>query len=216
MCLEKMEPLILIGPGTGIAPIRALVQQRLQQLLLNHYNSDTQSDSIKNNSSSLPKTIIFTGCRKKSQDFLYQKEWIDVMHIISDLESNLNHSKSSDICLIWNDTHYNDGSSMVNIEINKNNKFCINVIPAFSQDQDDKIYVTHKLKECGKLVCEALLEGGTVFVSGSAKRMPLDVKNAISEILVEHSSGNIPSLDEAKQFLQLLEKKKKYVADVWS
>ncbi|USE00234.1 assimilatory sulfite reductase (NADPH) flavoprotein subunit [Vibrio sp. SCSIO 43133] len=49
-------PVIMIGPGTGIAPFRSFIQQR-----------DNQGDSGKN--------WLFFGDRTFTQDFLYQVEW---------------------------------------------------------------------------------------------------------------------------------------------
>lgn len=57
---DPSKPIILIGPGTGVAPFRAFVQERAQQA---------------KNGEDVGKTILFFGCRKKSEDFIYEKEW---------------------------------------------------------------------------------------------------------------------------------------------
>lgn len=57
---DPSKPVILIGPGTGVAPFRAFVQERAQQA---------------KNGEDVGKTILFFGCRKRSEDFLYEKEW---------------------------------------------------------------------------------------------------------------------------------------------
>lgn len=49
-------PVIMVGPGTGIAPFRSFIQER-----------DNQGDSGKN--------WLFFGDRTFTQDFLYQVEW---------------------------------------------------------------------------------------------------------------------------------------------
>lgn len=53
-------PLILIGPGTGCAPFRGFVEERA-----------FQSKSI-----STAPILLFFGCRKKEEDFLYQEFWL--------------------------------------------------------------------------------------------------------------------------------------------
>lgn len=53
-------PIIMIGPGTGIAPFRAFVHERAYQ--------HTQGRTV-------GRTILFYGCRSPSQDFLYKDEW---------------------------------------------------------------------------------------------------------------------------------------------
>ncbi|RDL40121.1 uncharacterized protein BP5553_00100 [Venustampulla echinocandica] len=59
--LPKMNsvPIIMIGPGTGIAPFRAFVQERAWQ----------------NSAHPAGRTILFYGCRRRNEDFLYEEEW---------------------------------------------------------------------------------------------------------------------------------------------
>jgi NADPH-ferrihemoprotein reductase len=53
-------PLIMIGPGTGVAPFRAFIQERALQ-------SSTGRQ--------VGRTMLFHGCRKSDEDFLYKDEW---------------------------------------------------------------------------------------------------------------------------------------------
>lgn len=57
---DPSKPIILIGPGTGIAPMRALLQER-------RYQRDVQKKNIGSNT-------LYFGCKKRSLDFLYQDE----------------------------------------------------------------------------------------------------------------------------------------------
>jgi len=57
---DPSKPIIMIGPGTGVAPFRGFVQERAQQV---------------KNGDNVGKTILFFGCRNSEQDFLYKKEW---------------------------------------------------------------------------------------------------------------------------------------------
>ncbi|RWS18607.1 NADPH--cytochrome P450 reductase-like protein, partial [Leptotrombidium deliense] len=52
-------PIIMIGPGTGFAPFRGFIQER---------------DWMKNQGKHVGETILYFGCRKKSEDFLYEEE----------------------------------------------------------------------------------------------------------------------------------------------
>jgi NADPH-ferrihemoprotein reductase len=54
------KPIIMIGPGTGVAPMRALLQERA-------YIRDVKKLNIGAN-------ILYFGCKKSSQDFLYKEE----------------------------------------------------------------------------------------------------------------------------------------------
>ena len=49
------KPIVMVGPGTGVAPFRAFLQQRIQE-------------------KSPGKNVLFFGCRRRTQDFLYGNE----------------------------------------------------------------------------------------------------------------------------------------------
>lgn len=57
---DPARPVIMVGPGTGVAPFRGFVQERAHQA---------------KNGETLGKTILFFGCRYQDQDFLYENEW---------------------------------------------------------------------------------------------------------------------------------------------
>jgi NADPH-ferrihemoprotein reductase len=54
-------PIILLGPGTGYAPMRALLQER--QFLMEQ-----------NPSASFGEAVLFFGCKTRTSDFIYQDE----------------------------------------------------------------------------------------------------------------------------------------------
>ena len=57
---DPSKPVILIGPGTGVAPFRAFVQERAR---------------LAQEGVEVGRTLLFFGCRKRNEDFLYQDEW---------------------------------------------------------------------------------------------------------------------------------------------
>jgi NADPH-ferrihemoprotein reductase len=64
---DPSKPIIMIGPGTGIAPMRALLQerrhQRQQQATANGESSSTEGANV-----------LYFGCKRPDMDYLYQDE----------------------------------------------------------------------------------------------------------------------------------------------
>ncbi|KAI8051573.1 NADPH-dependent cytochrome P450 oxidoreductase [Syncephalis plumigaleata] len=57
---DTTRPVIMVGPGTGVAPFRAFVQERVY---------------LARKGVELGPTILFFGCRHREHDFLYREEW---------------------------------------------------------------------------------------------------------------------------------------------
>ncbi|RDB17816.1 hypothetical protein Hypma_000791 [Hypsizygus marmoreus] len=63
------SPVIMIGPGTGVAPFRGFVQERvaLARRSIEKNGPDALAD--------WGRISLFYGCRKSTEDFLYKEEW---------------------------------------------------------------------------------------------------------------------------------------------
>jgi sulfite reductase alpha subunit-like flavoprotein len=127
--IRNVVPMILIGPGTGVAPMRAILQERV-------YNRSDYKLSESVLPESQGQTLLFFGCRNRSNDFLYKEEW-----------EVLNSSPTV------NDESIRD-SSVDNevIEVNEEGKDLLDpdvygvggvetVIVAFSRDQTQKVFI---------------------------------------------------------------------------
>ncbi|TIA89805.1 hypothetical protein E3P99_01910 [Wallemia hederae] len=67
--VDKDTPLILVGPGTGIAPMRALVQERFG---IREDGSEVNGHTRENDTP--PPTALYFGCRCTGMDELYADE----------------------------------------------------------------------------------------------------------------------------------------------
>lgn len=83
---------------------------------------------------------------------------------------------------------------------------------AFSRDQAHKIYVQHKMREHGGDLWAWLEEGAELFVCGDKERMAADVDRELHAIAETHG-GRSP--DDAKQYVEMLRKTKRYKRDVY-
>jgi len=66
-------PILCIGAGTGIAPLRGLIQERERVRRL--MNVDTDDDIDESAHGGAPDNILVFGSRKESMDFYYKDEW---------------------------------------------------------------------------------------------------------------------------------------------
>ena len=68
---ETKKPIVMVGPGTGVAPMRALIYQRkyCRQELQDQSNEPTETPG------SRKKDILFFGCRNAEADFFFKSDW---------------------------------------------------------------------------------------------------------------------------------------------
>lgn len=150
---DDNAPIIMIGPGTGIAPFRSFLQER-----------DNRDASGAN--------WLFFGDRTFTQDFLYQVEW----------------------------QKYLKSGLLTRLDV------------AFSRDQQEKVYVQHRLLEQAEKVWQWLQDGAYLYVCGDANRMAKDVHEAL--VLVAQQQGSL-SREQAEEFVSELRKAKRYQRDVY-
>lgn len=161
---ELQVPVLMIGPGTGLAPMRSMIHERLQW---------AQQFGIHNRSKALQGDVLFFGCRTESADYFFHEEWGKLTH---------------------------EG---------------LEVFPAFSRDKNKpKQYVQDQIRAQGRDVCETLFHrNGKVYVCGSSGNMPKGVRQAILDVLVEHS-GNM-GVEDAESYLDRMEKTGRYKQETW-
>jgi sulfite reductase (NADPH) flavoprotein alpha-component len=83
---------------------------------------------------------------------------------------------------------------------------------AFSRDQEQKIYVQHRLIEKQKEIYEWLNKGASIYLCGDMKQMARDVQKALLQIF--ETQGGM-SEEKALEFLKKLKKEKRFQTDVY-
>ncbi|HWB01580.1 MAG TPA: sulfite reductase subunit alpha [Verrucomicrobiales bacterium] len=150
---EEDTPIIMCGPGTGIAPFRAFLQERRV-------------------TGAKGKAWLFFGEVSARTDYFYEEEWANYL---------------KDGVLTRLDT-------------------------AFSRDQDEKIYVQHRIEQAADEVWKWLEEGAIFYVCGDASRMATDVDRALHKV-IEIAGGRTP--EQAAEYVSQMKTDKRYRRDVY-
>lgn len=243
--INTNKPMILIGPGTGLAPMRALIQHHLLRMSQQQQTNtlvDTNNTIHTNNANNInttntltsqiasqlstttvtttPLIIFYFGCRRKDKDCLYSNEWNLINNDINPYINNNNNNTIFNINpqLITNNhnttanetTNITDASNISATILDK--KVYIDI--AFSQEQLIKDYVTHHIIKNGQQLCHLLLDkDANIFISGSSKRMPADVKKAFINILSTYTNM---SISDSELYINKLIHLKRYIVEAWS
>ncbi len=149
---DDTVPLIMIGPGTGVAPYRGFMQERVAR-------------------SASKSNWLFFGEWNRATDFFYEEYWTELQR-----------------------------------------RGWLKVDTAFSRDQEEKIYVQHRLRERGAELVQWIQQGAYLFVCGDAQAMAKEVDATLHEILTEH--GGL-SADQTKAYIKQLRQDKRYLRDVY-
>ncbi|MFT7817556.1 NADPH-dependent diflavin oxidoreductase 1 isoform X2 [Arapaima gigas] len=150
---DTNTPVIMVGPGTGVAPFRSAIQERTAQ----HRNGN----------------VLFFGCRSESRDFYCRSEWEELQQ----------------------------GG-------------CLTLFTAFSRDQEDKVYVQHRITEQARLLWDLIVNRNAHFyIAGNAKQMPTAVCDALKGAF--QTEGGV-SKDQAEEMLSTMEKAGRFQSETWS
>ena len=150
---DAHTPIIMVGPGTGVAPFRAFLHERRA-------------------GGAEGRNWLFFGEQRAGTDFYYREEF-DAMQ--------------ADGLLTRLDT-------------------------AFSRDQEEKLYVQHRMLERAAELWAWLQEGAHFYVCGDALHMAKDVDLALHKIA--ETAGGLGK-ESAMEFVKKLKAEKRYQRDVY-
>jgi sulfite reductase (NADPH) flavoprotein alpha-component len=151
--VEPTKDIIMIGPGTGIAPFRAFVAER-----------DATGATGRN--------WLFFGDQHFTTDFSYQTEWQN-----------------------W----YSTGV-LTKISL------------AFSRDQEEKVYVQHRMLQQAKELYEWIESGAIVYLAGTKNPMGKDVEHTLVQIIKDQ--GN-KTEEQAAEYFEKMKDELRYMEDLY-
>lgn len=143
------KDIIMVGPGTGIAPFRAFLEERIER-------------------GASGRNWLFFGDQHQHLDFLYQTELQDWL----------------------------ESGELTKLDL------------AFSRDQQQKIYVQHRMIEHAEELMDWLDGGASLYVCGAKEPMSEDVEKTLLEIAVKRHANT-------EDWLMDLAEADRYVKDVY-
>ena len=151
------RPIVMIAAGTGIAPFRGFLQERARLHSIGR---------------EVGKMILFFGCRRSKEDYLYEKE-------LNEMESSFNGR--------------------------------LDIITAFSREQERKIYVQDRVEEHAETVVQMLRSDAVLYVCGAAA-MAREVSKKIGDAMKRSSQWDDTQL---KVWFTRAKRINRWQEDVW-
>jgi sulfite reductase alpha subunit-like flavoprotein len=171
---QLVGPAVLVGPGTGLAPLRAMIWEKAAMI------KASREGQLEAQLPTIGSTILLFGGRNRAADYFFEDEWD---------------------------------------QLEKKKLLDLQVVTAFSRDQQQKVYVQDRIREHAEAIFNMLHEdGGSVFICGSSGRMPQAVREALIECFQHRdaSSGtNTYNREQAEHFLLEMEKTGSYKQETW-
>jgi sulfite reductase alpha subunit-like flavoprotein len=219
--MQDGRPLILIGPGTGIAPMRSIWREVKSSKRVINTSSLTSSSSS--------SVFLFFGCRHKEKDWLYQEECLKEFYdkdngVITLYEvafSRDDHSdESSSLVLTSSSSSLTTTLSLPIAEssssaasIASSELTSSNIARTIIKNKKD--YVQHRLlRQSGQIADLLLKQGAVVLIAGSASKMPADVTAAICEVLRKETE-ELKGQGVAEKYLAKLESEGRFAIEAW-
>lgn len=205
------SPLIMVGPGTGIAPMRSLVHHW-------HALAATTAAAAVEPASPAPSPLrLYGGCRHSDKDWIYGTE---LQALATPTPATAASAAAAPSLVASPSPHWQ-----------------LVYRTAFSRDVPRgtaRVYVQHLMEADGAALAEAITgrravgddddgaDAGamppprplaSVFISGSAKRMPADVTESLRGVLQDHGGM---TAQEAAKFVASMERGRRLVVEAWS
>jgi len=207
-------PLILIGPGTGIAPFVGFVSHRKYQALerLEAQKRKSRSESFSVSEGTWRGSYEFEGGDIKDG---VTKNTLAANDGTLDTTKEISADLGSIDIFFGCRCSSHDFIYSEELEVFQKEGIITNLHTAFSRESGkDKIYVQHRMKEesvAARVAHLILEEAASVYICGDGNAMAKDVQNALVEILSRHLNGE----EIAKEYLDEMKSKHRLLLDIW-
>lgn len=218
--LHASTPLLMIAPGTGVAPMRSLVWERA---------------AWKAEGREVGEAVLVFGGRGRRRDAFYWGEWAAGTKVSDDVGNGgeridraeaLAEAKSKSRSIEGvekerqdadeHDGHLRDMTGSHSETPGYTEPDCpdldIELHAAWSRDQREKVYVQDIIRQQGTRVWALIQSGARVFVCGSSGKMPAAVREAL--VAVFEREGDLERA-EAEGMLAGLERAGRYLQETW-
>jgi sulfite reductase (NADPH) flavoprotein alpha-component len=152
---DNSADIIMCGPGAGIAPFRAFLEQRILE-------------------GASGRNWLLFGEQHRATDFLYQQELVT----------------------------WRDQGELHRLDL------------AFSRDQEQKVYVQHRMAQRSRELWDWIQNGAYFYVCGDARHMARDVHQTLIEI-AQVQGGLSPEAASSFVNVKLMKEEKRYLRDVY-
>lgn len=193
-------PVIMVGPGTGVAPFRAFVEE--SAFLRSQIDPATGAHK-----STLGKMSLYFGCRKSDEDFIYEDE----------MQQALASGALDELHLAFSRQFQQHAVSHLSIASSNNSSSSAgapSLVDSSAKFESAKVYVQDRVAEHRAEIWRMLNEQrGHMFVCGGTL-----MGRAIREQLISiaKSEGNLTDEQAADWFKRLQSTEHRYNAELWS
>ena len=206
---DLTQPLILVGPGTGIAPFLGFLQHR--QCLLQH---DERSNEA---AQTVVQGAWRGGFELDEHDIHVSRHDGSGLNVGADFSSRQPHGSVD----VFFGCRHRDHDWLYRDELQTlvQSGIVTRLHTAFSRDPDSPHKYVQDImvhdESCAERIVDLIVrQNAAVYVCGDGNAMAKDVQNAMVELLAErHCSGG---RDEALQYLEHMKKTQRYLLDIWS
>ena len=225
------QPVLLVGPGTGLAPMRALIWQRKAwaEDYMKRREAQRTADGVADAASAsecVGETVLMFGARSKEADYFFESEWAELarhkhfpFRVLTAFSRDAAEQQADLQQAPPNGVHSTSSVSngrSPSIEHEQPTNISDNTALTSSSQVTiikTKPYVQSLIRVHAELVYGILHDkGGKIFISGSAGAMPRGVREAVVDVFERVGAQ---SRESAEMEVRAMEQAGRWVVECW-